>query len=192
MSEREEFSGPNYKERLDISQVFLRQLDRTNFSAAAKDGSFEEYVRQTRRRLPIQWKQWVRDQADRYEKTEMVLKFRKYCGVRMGKQSDPLVVGQFGKWGLSSEEGFSVNLLEDGSVDWSDPRIVSPTLSEKTTIDYEMLDEIVGEAAEYAGISWQAEKIAGDRGSDSIKREKTPYRRQKEDEQEEISNPEGT
>jgi len=55
-----------------------------------------------------------------------------------------------------------------------------------------MLDEIVGEAAEYAGISWQTETTAGDRGSDSIKREKTPYRRSREDEQTEVSDPEGT
>ena len=182
MSEREEFSGPNYKERLDISQVFLRQLDRTNFSASARDGSFEEYVRQTRRRLPIQWKEWVRGQADRYEKTEMVLMFRKPFGVKMGSQTDPTL----------RERTIPVRRLEDGTVDWSDPNILSPILKEKTTIDYEMLDEIVGEAAEYAGISWQTETTAGDRGSDSIKREKTPYRRQKEDEQEEISNPEGT
>ena len=182
MSEREEFSGPNYREKLDISQVFLRQLDRTNFSAATKDGSFEEYVRQTMRRLPLQWKQWVRDQSDRYEQTDMVLKFRKNSGTRMGSQTDPAL----------RDRTKDVLRLEDGSVDWSDPNILSPILVEKTTIDYEMLDEIVGEAAELAGISWQTETTAGDRGGDSIKREKTPYRKPRENEQEEISNPEGT
>ena len=183
MSEREEFSGPNYKERLDISQVFLRQLDRTNFSASARDGSFEEYVRQTRRRLPIQWKEWVRDQADRYEKTEMVLMFRKNSGVRMGSQTEPCL----------RDRTKEVLCLEDGSIDFGDPNILSPTLKEKTTIDYEMLDEIVGEASEHAGISWQVETTAGDREDyHPVERTKKPYRKPKEDEQEEISNAEGT
>jgi len=174
MSEREEFSGPNYRERLDISQVFLRQLDRTNFSAAAGDGSFEEYVRQTMRRLPLQWKEWVRAQADRYEKTEMVLKFRKNSGVRMGSQTDPCL----------RDRTIPIERLEDGSVDWSDPNILSPTLAEKTTIDYEMLDEIVGEAAENAGISWQIEYVAEDAGNfpDYVDRKITRYRKPREDE----------
>ena len=174
MSEREEFSGPNYRERLDISQVFLRQIDRTNFSAATKDGSFEEYVRQTMRRLPTQWKEWVRVQADRYEKTEMVLKFRKNSGTRMGSQTDPSL----------RDRTKEVLRLEDGSVDWSDPNILSPTLAEKTTIDYEMLDEIVGEAAENAGISWQIEYVAEDAGNypDYVDRKITRYRKPREDE----------
>lgn len=176
MTEREEFSGPNYRERLDISQVFLRQLDRTNFSAATKDGSFEEYVRQTMRRLPTQWKEWVRIQSDRYERTEMVLVFRKNSGVRMGSQTDPAL----------RDRSREVLRLEDGSVDWSDPNILSPTLKEKTTIDYEMLDEIVGEASENAGISWQIEYVAEDTGNfpDYVDRKITPYRKQRDQEQE--------
>ena len=177
MSEREEFSGPNYKERLDISQVFLRQLDRTNFSAAAKDGSFEEYVRQTMRRLPLNWKQWVKDQADRYTVTKPVLIIRK----GMGTQTAPAL----------RDRTKEVLRLEDGSVDWSDENILSPILKEKTTIDYEILDEVVGEAAELAGISWQTETIAGDREDyNPVERKKTPYRKPKEDEQE-VSDPEG-
>jgi len=174
LSDREEFSGPNYRERLDISQVFLRQLDRTNFSAATKDGSFEEYVRQTMRRLPTQWKQWVRAQADRYEQTGMVLMFRKNSGTRMGSQTDPCL----------RDRTKEVQRLEDGSVDWSDPNILSPTLKEKTTIDYEMLDEIVGEAAENAGISWQIEYVAEDVGNfpDYVDRKITRYRKPREDE----------
>jgi len=178
MSGREEFSGPNYRERLDISQVFLRQLDRTNFSAATKDGSFEEYVRQTMRRLPTQWKEWVRNQADRYEKTEMILMFRKNSGVRMGSQTDPCL----------RDRTIPVMRLEDGTVDFSDPNILSPTLVEKTTIDYEMLDEIVGEAAENAGISWQQEYMAEDAGNfpDYVDRKITRYRKPREDEQETV------
>jgi len=174
VGEREEFSGPNYRERLDISQVFLRQLDRTNFSSGTQDGAFEEYVRQTMRRLPTQWKEWVRNQSDRYEKTEMVLMFRKNSGVRMGSQTDPCL----------RDRTKEVSRLEDGSVDWSDPNILSPTLQEKTTIDYEMLDEIVGEAAENAGISWQQEYILKDVGDLNVERKNTPWRKPREDEQE--------
>ena len=172
MSERQEFSGPNYREKLDITQVFLRQRDRTNFSSAARDGSFEEYVRQTMRSLPLQWKQWVRDQADRYEKTEMVLQFRAPYGIQLGNQTNPCL----------RDRSKEVIRLKDGSVDWSDPNILSPTLKEKTTIDYEMMDEIVGEAAEYAGISWQEEKIAGDLGDYApLERNKTPMTKAEED-----------
>ena len=168
MSEREEFSGPNYREKLDISQVFLRQLDRTNFSAGTPDGSFEEYVRQTMRRLPTQWKQWVKDQSDRYTVTRPVLIFRK----KMGTQTKPCL----------RDRSKEVLRHEDGTIDFSDPNILSPVLKEKTTIDYELLDEIVGEAAEYAGISWQAEKIAGDSGNYvQTSSKKTPLRPAQED-----------
>ena len=181
MSEREAFSAPSYRDKLDISQVFLRQIDRTNFSAATPGETYEEYVRQTMRLLPSQWQQWVKDQSDRYEKTEMVLIFRKNSGVRMGSQTHPAL----------RDRTKEVLRLEDGTINWSDPNILSPTLQEKTSIDYEILNAVIGEAAELAGISWQTEKIAGDRGRDSIKREKTPYRRQRENEQEEISDSEG-
>ena len=169
MSEREEFSGPNYKERLDISQVFLRHMDRTNFAASARDGSFEEYIKQTMRILPMQWQQWVHDQADRYTITESVLQFKTFSGVRMGSQKDPCL----------KDVTRSVEHLEDGTVDWSDPNILSPTLKEKNRIDYGLMSQIIFEAAEYAGLSWQTETIAGDRGNhDKIKREKTPYRKE--------------
>ena len=165
MSERED--GPNYKEKLDITQVFLRQRDRTNFSAAARDGSYDEYVRQTMRMLPLQWQQWVRDQSDRYEKTEMVLMFRKNSGVRMGTQTDPCL----------RDRDLPVKRLADNSIDWSDPNILSPILKEKTTTDYEIWDEVISEAAEHAGISWQQEKYAGDGSNYSSKEQaKTPFK----------------
>ena len=158
-----EFEGPNYKEKLDITQVFLRQRDRTNFSAAALDGSYEAYVKQTMRLLPLEWKQWVRDQADRYTVTEPVLVIKR----GMGSQKKPCL----------RDRSKEVLRLEDGSVDWSDENILSPVLEMRTRIDYEIWDDVVGEAAEYAGISWQTETSAGDRGGqDSVEREKTPYR----------------
>ena len=169
MSNSEEFSGPNYKERLDISQVFLRQLDRTNFSAASGDGSYQAYIKQTMGLLPLQWRQWVIDQADRYTVTESVLQFKAFSGVRMGSQTAPCL----------RDRTRPVLRLEDDSVDWSDPNILSPTLKEKTRIDYLIMNQVVCEAAELAGLSWQTETIAGDRGNhDKIKREKTPYRKE--------------
>ncbi len=165
MSEREEFSGPSYREKLDISQVFLRQLDRTNFSSSGDD-AYPGYVRQTMRLLPLQWQQWVRDQADRYTVTEIVLQFRTFSGVRMGTQTSPAL----------RDRTKEVVRLEDGSVDWSDPNILSPTLKEKTMIDYERMNQVVCEASELAGISWQTETIAGDRGDvDTVERKQTPY-----------------
>ena len=176
MNNVDDTEGPNYREKLDISQVFLRQRDRTNFAASIGGDHYASYVRQTMRMLPVKWQRWVMDQADRYEKNEMVLVFRKFCRVRMGKQKDPLVRNDMGDWGLSSEKGFDVDLLEDGSVDWSDSRIVSPTLTEKSSIDYEEWDKVISEASELAGISWQEEKVGVDGGdADWVDREKRPY-----------------
>lgn len=175
MNNIDESEGPNYRERLDISQVFLRQRDRTNFAASIGGDHYASYVRQTMRLLPLKWQRWVMDQADRYEKTEMVLVYKKNCHVRMGKQNDPLVRNDKGDWGLSSKMGFEVDHLEDGSVDWGDQRIVSPTLTERTSIDYEEWDMVISEAAELAGISWREEKPGGDRGDVAwVDRERTP------------------
>lgn len=164
MSKQEESSGPNYKERLDITQVFLRQLDRTNFSASGED-AYPGYVRQTMRLLPMEWQEWVQDQSDRYTITETVLQFRTFSGVRMGTQTNPAL----------RDRTKEVLRLDDGEVDWSDPNILSPQLKEKTTIDYEKMNQIIYEASELAGISWQTEKFLGDTGIySSVKPVKTP------------------
>ena len=161
MSERADFEGPNYKERLDISQVFLRQLDRTNFSAASIDGSFDAYVRQTMRLLPVQWQLWVKDQADRYTVTKPVFVTRK----GMGSPTAPAL----------RDRTKNVERLEDGSIDWSDPNILSPILKQKTEIDYEMMNAVIGEAAELAGVSWQTEAITYDLGKiDKNKKKQHP------------------
>lgn len=179
MSNVEEFSGPSYKERLDISQVFLRQLDRTNFSASGDDNAYPGYVRQTMRLLPLQWQEWVQDQEDRYSITESVLQFKTFSGVRMGSQNKPAL----------RDRTKEVLRLDDDSVDWSDPNILSPTLQEKTTIDYEKMNQVVSEAAEFAGISWQTETIAGDRGDAyPVIRKQTPYYGEKLTKSEETKN----
>lgn len=161
MSERAEFTGPNYREKLDISQVFLRQLDRTNFSAATGDGSYESYVRQTMRLLPVQWQQWVQDQSDRYTVTRPVLVFLK----KMGTRTNPAL----------RDRSKEVLRLADDTIDFSDPNILSPKLQEKTTIDYEILNSIIGEAAELAGLSWQTEATTYDLGrTDKNKKKQVP------------------
>jgi len=163
MTEREQFSGPNYREKLDISQVFLRQLDRTNFSSSMVDGSFEAYSRQIMRLLPVQWQQWVKDQSDRYTVTKNVLVIHK----NMGSATHPAL----------RDRSKEVLLLEDGSIDWSDPNILSPTLEEETSIDYEMMNAIIFEASELAGLSWQTEATTYDLGrTDKDKKKLAPRR----------------
>ena len=173
MSNREEL-GASYREKLDISQVFLRQVDRTNFSASGEE-SYPGYVRQTMRLLPFEWQIYVEEAADRYTVTESVLQFTTFSGVKMGTQAAPAL----------RDRTKEVLRYDDGSVDWSDPNILSPQLKEKTTIDYEKMNQVVCEAAEMAGISWQIETILGDRGDviSHIERVKTPYRPE-QDEQE--------
>ena len=159
--------GASYRDKLDISQVFLRQVDRTNFSSSGEE-AYPGYVRQTMRLLPIEWQIYVEEAADRYTVTESVLQFTTFSGVKMGTSAAPAL----------RDRTMEVLRFDDGSVDWSDPNILSPQLREKTTVDYEKMNQVVSEAAEMAGISWQTETILGDRTDiiSHVERVQTPYR----------------
>lgn len=154
-----------FKEKPDISQVFIRQLDRTNHIAAM---DYETAVRQTLSILPETWRKWVYDHAEQYQVTEPTLLFHKNCGYRMGRADAPLL----------DDERMPVRRLEDDSIDWSDPNIISPTLQQVTTTDYVKMFEIVMTAAQYAGLTWQIDPLEVDAG-DTIEyieeRKKTPF-----------------
>lgn len=151
MSE-EYHKDPTFTDTPNISHAFLRQLDRCNNYAGTE--FYSEAVRQLLHLLPVNWRSWVLQNADRYNPATRVLVYRKNCGYRMGRANDPLVENERGDWGYSSESGFDVNRLEDGSVDWDDPRIISPTLRTETKHDDIELFATVMEAAEYAGLIW--------------------------------------
>ena len=70
-----------FREKLDIAQTFLRQLDRTN-QAASYD--YENSVRQKLNQLPMRWRKWVHDQSDRYQEERIVWVYKAPVGLRLG------------------------------------------------------------------------------------------------------------
>ena len=160
------FGEASFREKPDISQVFIRQIDRTNQIASM---SHELGVYQIIANLPAGRRQWVYDQEDRYQTTELTLLYRKNCGVRIGTKDNPV---------LFNEEQ-PVKRLDDEAIDWDDPNIMSPILKEVTTIDYRKMNEIAMEAAQHAGLTWQEDTLEVDAG-DTIEyieeRKRTPFR----------------
>lgn len=93
--------------------------------------------------------------------------FKRFGGRRLGSRNAPLL----------KNPKIPLERHEDGSIDWSDPNIISPTLEELTRIDYQQFNELVMDASQLAGLTWQTEtreRIVGD--IINLKRSKTPYR----------------
>jgi len=142
-----------FKEKLDMSQIVFRQIDRGNMIASIdqRTSTFQKKIN-----LPLAAKEWVMDQADRFEEPLEILVFKSAGpGVTLGYENDPIVWNDdHSDMGLSSEQGFTVNHKEDGEVDWNDKRIVSPYLKKETRINYDEFDEIIMEAYEHNGLTW--------------------------------------
>jgi len=165
-----EFSELTFKEKPDIAQVFIRQLDRTNQSAVMGPEIHQASVYQTLVNLPTKWREWVYAQEDRYKITGPTLIYKKFSGRRIGSRNAPKL----------KNKKISVKRLEDGSIDWSDPNIISPILKPHTEIDYQKFNEVVMEAAESAGLTWNVDEIEVDAGDtdeqvEKIKRLRTPF-----------------
>jgi len=163
-----EFGATSFREKPDIAQVFLRQLDRTNMAASM---TYQEAINQILVLLPTTWRQWVYAQEDRYMITRPTLMYKKFAGRRIGSKNAPAL----------RDNRMPVKRLEDGRIDWNDPNIMSPILQEHTEVDYLKFNELVMEAAEAAGLTWQVEQreqLAGDLRR--IKRSKTPYNKPSE------------
>ena len=163
-----------FREKPDISQVFLRQLDRTNLTASM---TYQDSINQILVLLPSTWRRWVYDQEDLYTETKPTLMFKKFSERRIGSQKSPKL----------RNKKIPVSRLEDGTIDWLDPNIVSPILKPRTEINYLKFNELVMEAAENAGLTWQIEKrekVIGDLRQ--LKRKKTPYRKPRENMEEDI------
>ena len=165
-----EFSELTFKEKPNISQVFIRQLDRTNQSAALGMDIHQANVYQTLANLPSKWREWVYSNEDRYKISELTLMYKKFAERRIGSKNFPRL----------KNPKILVNRLEDGSIDWTDPNIVSPLLREYTKIDYQKFNEVVMEAAESAGLTWNIDELEVDAGDtaeqiEKIKRLRTPF-----------------
>lgn len=131
------YERPKVEERFDYADLVRRQIERALIASSDPIFTFPNSVQALEALLPKDLKD--DEYTSEFEKAtqeESVLFYRTNCRVRLGRADDPLVVGQYGERGLSSDPGFAVNRLEDGSVDWSDPRIVSPKLQPKEIIDW--------------------------------------------------------
>lgn len=155
-----------FREKPDISQVFIRQLDRINHIGAM---DYQTAVEQTLSMLPESWREWVYQNHGLYEVSGPTLFYIKNCGKRMGRADAPLL----------EDDRLPVKRLKDDSIDWSDPNIISPYLKDATNTNYVKMFQVVMTAAEYAGLTWQTERTFVD-GGDTIehieKRKRTPFR----------------
>ena len=135
MSEREirgsrrfrDFEKPKVEERFDFADLVRRQIERCLISSSDPEFMFPSAVQALEALLPHELKddQYQND-FEMAETTAPVLVFRKMGGTRLGTQKKPCL----------RDRREEVLLLEDGSIDWSNPNILSPKLKEKTTIDY--------------------------------------------------------
>ena len=62
-----------FKEKLDMSQIVFRQIDRGNMIASIdqRTSTFQKKIN-----LPMAAKEWVMDQADRFEEEPEILVFK--------------------------------------------------------------------------------------------------------------------
>ena len=141
MSEDLGFNNTTFKEKPDISMIFLRQLDRTNM-AASRD--YESSVIQKLNNLPMTYHKMVEDQADRYTEEKETYIFEAPCGQEIGEIDDPCL----------KDDKVPVKRLNDNSIDWDDPNIWSPKMTLEQYIDYTRLDYVIMEASEIAGLTW--------------------------------------
>ena len=163
-----EIGESKFRENPDISSVFIRQLDRTNQAATVHQTIYEASVQQSLAVLPTKWRLWVYANSDRYETTELTLLYRKNSGVRMGTPNNPILY----------DERIPVQRYPDKSIDWTDENILSPVLREVTTVDYHKMFEVIMDAAQFAGLTWQIDPIeqdAGDTEEYIVERRATPY-----------------
>lgn len=208
------FSNTTFKEKPDISMIFLRQLDRTNM-AASRD--YETSVIQKLNNLPRTWHRWVEDQAERYTDEKATYVYKTVIGVTVGKKDDPCLLDDTktvkrlpGPIDWSDPNiANSVNVSDDeeeyaiyepvlhnpnipvkrlqGPIDWEDPNIVSPKMTIEDYIDYTQLDYVIMEASEYAGLTWNQDTETFKIGTIRmpLSNKATPYRPQLDNEEDE-------
>lgn len=167
-----ELGASAFKEKPDISMVFIRQLDRTNLAASL---TYQDAINQILANLPTEWRRWVYDQEDTYKTVEATLMYKRFGGRRLGSRNAPLL----------RDPKIPLMQHKDGSIDWSDPNIVSPILEEISKTDYQKFNELVMDAAQLAGLTWQTEsreRIVVD--ILNLKRSKSPYRIPREEDEE--------
>ena len=143
MSFDKDIGEASFKEKPDIAQVFVRQLDRTNQAAIVDPYSHQASTYQILATLPLKWREWVYDQDETYTNYEPRFIFKTYQGYEIGTKENPQLI----------DDSKPVRRLEDNSIDWEDSNIYSPKLdTDPPPIDYRAFNELVMEAAERANL----------------------------------------
>ena len=165
MSFDKDIGEASFKEKPDIAQVFVRQLDRTNQAAIVDPYSHQASTYQILATLPLKWREWVYDQDETYTNYEPRFIFKTYQGYEIGTKENPQLI----------DDSKPVRRLEDNSIDWEDSNIYSPKLdTDPPPIDYRAFNELVMEAAERANLSWNIKHHTYDNGdvTDEMKKNK--------------------
>lgn len=167
-----------FRQKPDTATIFMLATNRKNMAGTY---DYPSGIGVMLNNLPVKWAEWVRDQSEVWTDEREKLIYKEISGVKIGYKDDPLVWNdEHTDTGLSSEPGFTVDRLMDGSVDWSDPRIYSPYKKIEQVQNFEMKDALVHAAAEFAGLTWTVDPIEQDAGDTDeytqIQRKQTPMR----------------
>lgn len=153
-SQESDMFKPNFKEKIDMSQIWLSHVNRVNLASGNIEGLYDPYVRQQLRLLPSNYQQWIIDQEDIYSEDKPKFDYLERHGRKLGSETDPLLFNDL----------IPVKRLEDGSIDWNDPNIKSPKRKFVKDVDYEKFNLLIMIAAERAGLSWNVEVHGYDLG----------------------------
>ena len=149
--------------KLSIEELVRRQIERCNISIGTFDQSvFEANVRALLKMLPTRKQEEIMNNTSEFNSSIKKFVFEKWCGVNMGSMNNPVMNE------LNIECGFpevpKVQRLPDGTVDWTDPNIMSPRLVEYEETDYEKLYEIILQGLQAVGLTWNIEKKVAEVG----------------------------
>lgn len=153
--ELESLEAVKIRGTLSIEDLVRRQIDRCNMSISAADPSiFEGNVRALMKHLPANIYQKVLGQQEEFNSTVESYSFKETCGHNIGTVKNPYVsVPGHPEWDffLDIPKPYRETYMDE--ID-----IISPVRVEETVTDYEKLYEIILQALEGLGLTWNIER----------------------------------
>lgn len=142
---------PDYKERLSPETIFFLQLQKCLTLQSIDDTSpqFQSSVNGLLSVSPknIREKIYGREGEYNYETVQYVPKLN--CGIPMGSETNPKTKKD------KYNKLLPIPKLENGSIDWDSPIIISPKREIVTGVDFNNLLLIICEEAENFGMTWE-------------------------------------
>lgn len=132
-----------YRDKIDIKYIFNIQVLRCLQYAGTE--MYPPAVTSLQKLLPMASYQFIDDNIERFKVLTPKLEYENFCGLRIGSRTNP----------IRFDDSQPVKRLEDGSIDWTDPNILSPKLGEdEEAMDYELLFRAILEEADNIGLLW--------------------------------------